>query len=508
MSNEPKFSLLYKTPEPVDFDAAEDLKQAVYDFSLDQAIAELCPNKKQADYFIDILEHPLHSVENVRYRQDILQDILQNPKLLPELNRLFKRYDTIGADWKEMRANVYSFGAAVSQRALLEFTFSQLQVTAKFAKMIIGYFFSLQEILEPYEFRSEGMHRIKQYCTDMIGNSALQEIVDIASHFLHYTPEHYEFSVTATVDDGFRLRASELCDALDLTVKPKGNPIKRYLDRRKEAGSLPPETSIRDELPEDADFMLGEAIYRMYVVLTDITNLVYELFFGLSRELQFYDAAVLYCARIQEHGMTACMPTVVEASKDIFDAHDIYDFLLLSEGLRAGQIVCNDILMNASCDGILIRGNNSSGKTVYLRSLGVAQLMAQAGLPVCAKSAKISIRDGVFTQFSSAEREFKVGDTAGRFEGEVQCIAHIMDRLRPHSLVLLNETFQTTAYAEGTVAIFDILSVLPRTHAKFVFVTHLTHLYEMCDPERVKLMQSASSGEGRYKITPLGTVGK
>ena len=498
-----KFSLLYRHPEVTDPEIAEDLRQAVYDFSLDQAIHELCPNKRQADYFVEILENPLHDVENVRFRQDILQDILQNPNLLPELNRLFKRYDTIGADWKEMRANVYSFGASVSQRALLEFTFSQLQVTAKFAKMIIGYYYSLHEILEPYTFKSEGLRNIQQYCADMIGNSALAEIQDIAAHFLHYTPEHYEFSVLAAVDDGFRLRASDLCDALDLNEKPKGNIIKRYLDRRREAGSLPPETEVRDELPADADFMLGEAIYRLYVVLTDITNHVYELFFGLSRELQFYDAAVLLCARIQDHGMTACMPTVVSADRDVFDAREIYDFLLLSEGKRAGDIVCNDILMNETVDGILIRGSNSSGKTVYLRSLGVAQLFAQAGLPVCAKSARISIRDGVFTQFSSAERDFKVGDTAGRFEGEVQCIAHIMDRLRPHSLVLLNETFQTTAYAEGTVAIFDILSVLPRTHAKFVFVTHLTHLYDMFDSDRVRLMQSASTGADRYRIRPV-----
>ena len=149
-NNEPKFSLLYKHPETRDALVAEDLHQAVYDFSLDQAIHELCPNKRQADYFIDVLENPLHDVENVRFRQDILQDILQNPNLLPELNRLFKRYDTIGEDWKEMRANVYSFGAAVSQRALVEFTFSQLQVTAKFSKMIIGYYYSLHEILAPY----------------------------------------------------------------------------------------------------------------------------------------------------------------------------------------------------------------------------------------------------------------------------------------------------------------------------------------------------------------------
>ncbi|NMA09075.1 MAG: hypothetical protein GX929_08190 [Clostridiales bacterium] len=498
-----RFSLLSKYPEERDFDVIEDLKQAIYDLSLDQAVGELCPSKKQADYFLEILENPLRDVRNVRFRQDILRDILQNPQLLSDLKGLFRHYDTIGADWKEMRANVYSFGIGVSQRALLEFTFSQLQVTAKFAKMIIGYYFSLSEILQAYDLSSEGLQSIKTYCADMIANASLGEIVDIASHFLHYTPDHYEFSVRVSVDDGFRARVCDLCDALDLTVKPKGNLLKRYFDSRKAAADAPAETKVRDELPEDADFLLNEAIYRMYTVLTELTNHVYELFFGLSRELQFYDAAVLYCAKIQQHQMTACMPTVVDASHDVFHAKGLYDFLLLSEGLMGDQIVCNDVDMRADCDGILIRGNNSSGKTVYLRSLGISQIFAQAGLPVCAKIARISIRDGVFTHFSSAERDFKFGDTAGRFEGEVQCISRIMDRLRPHALVLLNETFQTTAYAEGTVAIFDILSILPRTRAKFVFVTHLTHLYDLCDPERVQLMQSASEGPERYHIRPL-----
>ena len=99
---------------------------------------------------------------------------------------------------------------------------------------------------------------------------------------------------------------------------------------------------------------------------------------------------------------------------------------------------------------------------MYLRSIGTAQIMAQSGLPVCARRASISMRNAIFTQFSSAEKDFVVGDTAGRFEGEVQEVAHIIDNIKPHSLVLLNETFQTTAYVEGAQGIFDILNVFPR----------------------------------------------
>ena len=82
------------------------------------------------------------------------------------------------------------------------------------------------------------------------------------------------------------------------------------------------------------------------------------------------------------------------------------------------------------------------------------------------------------------------GDAAGRFDGEVKAVAHIIDSLRPYSLILFNETFQTTAYDEGTEGMAGILYILPRTGAKYIFVTHLLKLFERCDPARVKLLTS------------------
>ncbi len=161
----------------------------------------------------------------------------------------------------------------------------------------------------------------------------------------------------------------------------------------------------------------------------------------------------------------------------------------------------NSVRLSNAETGILIRGNNSTGKTVYLRSIGTAQIMAQAGLPVCARRA-ISMRNAIFTQFSSAEKEFVAGDTAGRFEGEVQEVAHIIDNIKPHSLVLLNETFQTTSYLEGRARYFDILRVFPRIDVKFIFVTRMTKLFEMCYHTDIKLMESGE-GDEYYKIRPV-----
>ena len=54
-----------------------------------------------------------------------------------------------------------------------------------------------------------------------------------------------------------------------------------------------------------------------------------------------------------------------------------------------------------------------------------------------------------------------------------------MDAIIPYSLVLLNETFQTTAYREGAQGMKDILDVFPSINCKYVFVTHMSAIFEI-----------------------------
>ena len=100
-----------------------------------------------------------------------------------------------------------------------------------------------------------------------------------------------------------------------------------------------------------------------------------------------------------------CMPKLLPMEADAFRAKGLYDLHLLLEGMPIGAIVRNDVTID-NCDGTLIRGANSTGKTCTIRSIGAAILFAQAGLPVCAESAEISLRDMLFCQFSSAEKDF------------------------------------------------------------------------------------------------------
>ena len=115
-------------------------------------------------------------------------------------------------------------------------------------------------------------------------------------------------------------------------------------------------------------------------------------------------------------------------------------------------------------------------------------------------SAKaFAVKDGKFVY---------VGDEAGLsgFEGEVKEMAKMVDNLKPYSLILLNETFQTTSYDEGAVGIYNIISVFGRFNVKFIFVTHLLKLFDMCDNDRILLMETklnTDDNKSPYIITPI-----
>ena len=123
---------------------------------------------------------------------------------------------------------------------------------------------------------------------------------------------------------------------------------------------------------------------------------------------------------------------------------------------------------------------------IFMYTAPILAFFAQSGLFVCASSMKYSPRTVILTHFSSAEKDFVQKDEAGRFEGEVQEIAEILDSLEPHSLVLLNETFQTTAYREGATGMKDILCIMDKIKCKYLFVTHMKLLFELMKNENAK----------------------
>ncbi|MDF2685505.1 MAG: hypothetical protein K0S55_686, partial [Clostridia bacterium] len=117
-------------------------------------------------------------------------------------------------------------------------------------------------------------------------------------------------------------------------------------------------------------------------------------------------------------------------------------------------------------------GKNNAGKTVFLRAIGIIQVFAQAGLPVPAKAATISIVSGIYSYFSAMD----IGQ--GRFEEEVSYLSDIIEVIKKGDLILLNEVFQSTSYEEASDALCDVLAAISLSGARAIAVTHLPHVKE------------------------------
>ena len=135
-------------------------------------------------------------------------------------------------------------------------------------------------------------------------------------------------------------------------------------------------------------------------------------------------------------------------------------------------------------------------------SVGLAQLFTQAGLPVAAESAEISIKSGIYSMFASKEKKDESG---GRFEQEVQGVAELVELADHDSLIFFNEIFQSTSTTDGENALLDLLGYFVATGSEVIAVTHLNGVFdripELTESKEFMLLQTFDNqDESRYKL--------
>lgn len=481
-----KYSILYK------YEEKEFKRNVIYDLSIDRTVANFSSDLRRNEYFCNVISKPLTKKENIEYRREILNDFLNIPGLLDSCKTVFNRYDKLKADWLELKGTGDTRTGDNSSEVMLEYTYSSLKVTALFPKTILSFFSTINEVLLKYDIKSEGLCAIRDYSGEMIKNESLNEIVDIASIFMYNTVEDYDFELCCRFNDVLEVFSSEIC-SVTKRQKPKANIFAALKKRKPVQGRVETEDV---NAKEDFAFILGESLHHVDVLLEDITDNIYTTFYGIARELDFYDVGVSYVKFLNESLKVSTFAQISTEGTLCFKG--LYDLLLASENKK--DLYPNDFRFGDN-SGALIKGKNNTGKTTFLRSFGTAQLFTQAGLPIAAKEATMPIFEAVFTHFSSAEEDFRAGDDAGRFEGEVRAVAEIIDSLLPHSLILFNETFQTTAYDEGSRGMANILRALMKTSSRFVFVTHLLDLFDMLDNKIIKL--ESASGDNPFTIKEI-----
>jgi len=144
------------------------------------------------------------------------------------------------------------------------------------------------------------------------------------------------------------------------------------------------------------------------------------------------------------------------------------------------RVVGNDVTAKGKAL-VVITGANQGGKSTFLRSIGLAQLMMQCGMFVAAESFRADVREGVFTHF---KREEDASMKSGKLDEELGRMSRIVDDMGPSSVLLCNESFASTNEREGSEIARQIIRALLETGTKVLFVTHMFDLARGLDSEK------------------------
>ena len=168
------------------------------------------------------------------------------------------------------------------------------------------------------------------------------------------------------------------------------------------------------------------------------------------------------------HEMKAVRPDLNEAGE-----------LAVKEGrhplIDAKKVVPLTLALRSEEHMLLITGPNTGGKTVTLKMTGLFVCMALSGLYLPAKSAKVPVFDGVYSDIGD---EQSIEQSLSTFSAHIKNIIGILGKITPHSLVLFDELGAGTDPGEGAALAVSISDYVMSTGAKFLVTSHFNDLKE------------------------------
>jgi len=201
--------------------------------------------------------------------------------------------------------------------------------------------------------------------------------------------------------------------------------------------------------------------------LAQSTDHILSFFTVLRTELAFYVGCLNLQEQLAQKGAPLSFPVPAPSSERQHAFQGLYDACL---ALTMEQSVVGNDVTTERKDLVIITGANQGGKSTFLRSIGLAQVMMQCGMFVPAESFCANVCERLFTHF---KRKEDATMKSGKLDEELSRMSEIVDQITPHSLVLFNESFAATNEREGSEIARQIIIALVEKRIKVFFVTHL-----------------------------------
>ncbi len=411
------------------------------------------------------------TVDQVRYRHEVLLDALAHPDAVRRLYQLAD--DALAAEREIYRGVLEDRGERLMTRSVrvLDMLVDRMRDLRRFS--------AEQAPL----FRSPGFTRLFAEIADQLGEPYLQEV--------ERQLDELRFP------DGFILSA-------DLGPGNRGvGYVLRRPAARNRAGVFtrtivkkPAFTFVLPERDEAGFRALSDlhdlGLERVAATVGRAADHVLRYFSALRTEVAWYVGALNLYQRLRDLGRPVSLPEPLASDDPTLEAQELYDPAL---ALRLGGRVTGNTIGRRDVRLLVVTGANQGGKSTFLRSIGLAHLMLRAGLFVPAEAFAAGVATSVLTHF---RREEDATMTSGKFDEELRRMSKVVDRLRPGAVLLSNESFASTNEREGSEVAAEMVDALRDAGVRALLVTHmyeLAHRYEV-ENDPGTLFLRADPGEG------------
>lgn len=185
-------------------------------------------------------------------------------------------------------------------------------------------------------------------------------------------------------------------------------------------------------------------------------------------EIEFLSRSAALLRSLSDRGCPLCTPTLLPVRDKAMHARGLYNPDVALQ--VSGPMVENDFDFDENGRIYILTGPNRGGKSVITCAVGLAQAMAQLGLPCPAREMALSPVDGIFTHFPD---EAETTIDRGRLGEECLRLREIFAAMTEDSLILLDESLSSTGAYEAAYIAEEVLSAFGAARVRAIFSTHL-----------------------------------
>jgi DNA mismatch repair protein MutS len=447
------------------------------------------------------LLQPLLDLKGIRARHETIQELVENTSLRQDLRQLLRQI----YDLERLTGRAGSGTANARDLVALSSSLLKLPDLAELAT------YGSSPYLKALHKVSPSLQQLGQQLGDHLVESPPLHLTEGNLIKPGVNPQLDEMRVTAEGDQQWiaNLEVTERQRSGIPTLKVGFNKTFGYYISitRSKADQVPDNYIRKQTLTNEERYITPELKERENRILTareDLNRLEYELFVSLRnqvseqaeqiRNVSRAVAAVDILCGLAEVAVYQgyCRPDIVEGREvTIIDGrHPVVE-----QSLPTGFFVPNSAYLGKEVDSpqqdleregnqnierpdlIILTGPNASGKSCYLRQVGLIQLMAQTGSFVPASSATLGICDRIFTRVGAVD-DLATGQST--FMVEMNETANILNHATAKSLVLLDEIGRGTATFDGLSIAWAVAEYLAtEIQSRTIFATHYHELNEL-----------------------------